>query len=76
MEGLTEQASMFTRHDVIRALHPHLAVFPASELEQLADALLASVRVVPVTGLDARCPHLPFDARQVQEHPTSRKANE
>jgi conjugative relaxase-like TrwC/TraI family protein len=52
--GVTEQASTFTRHDVIRALRPRLGPVPGSELEALADRLLASERVVPVAGLDAR----------------------
>jgi conjugative relaxase-like TrwC/TraI family protein len=52
--GVTEQASTFTRHDVIRALRPRLGPVPAAQLEELADHALRSARVVPVTGLDAR----------------------
>ena len=52
--GVTEQATTFTRHDVIRALRPRVGPVPAAQLEELADQALRSERVVAVTGLDAR----------------------
>ncbi len=51
-EGLTEQASTFTRQDVIRALGAHVLTERTGQLEELADRFLAERSVAVVLDAD------------------------